>query len=708
MEKWDFKKLVWIWAISIMAFLWNNFYEKKKNITIKEKVSEIIDFSKIENKTWLLIEISKLKKTDQKKIYEIIIKIENQINKEENFDKEKIKLYSEKIYEIKKIEKLYNFYLKTPFTNETNSFISEKFKEIFEQEDLFLWISWEIEEKINEEKELLKDNFFWNWPRDIVEKYVSFSNWEWKKSLKFYEWTNFENQEIELFLNLLTIEYLNKIWKENFSDNFLNISKEEAEEIILKVYEKIWEKHKINFKISIKTNFWETEIDFSKENFKKFYLSKNWVLVSKDESIAEIQEKYWLKHINKSIFDSKWKIKYSVQKERINPFLESEKWKLHKKIEKNSEIENLLKTWEIFKVEPNIFFDFWDDLLPYSTLETKVFLEKITKKFYEKTWKKLLVNSLLRTVERNKKLWNSSENSSHLRWDWIDFSRIKLQNKNWEKVNFDEKNQKIFLDILQNEEIIYWNSILIIEDNPPHYHLSITSVNDIFRKNDISKDFLEKENNQKETISNYLERNWLNLSTKVIIHDIFNKSQIDFSKFSEKEKEKIFKNTKTMLNYITFIESSWWNFLENEVSSAKWPFQILHWYKNWERMENYKWQNNFSTFEVWLRKYIKYSNSVEIPEKNLPLTPSFVEKAFNSDWKIWPNELNQLQNINLFLVWSFLWDLEENAESFVKATFLWDFEELEKIYKKHHSNPDEATKKRMLEAKIIFKNDLKK
>lgn len=437
-----------------------------------------------------------------------------------------------------------------------------------------------------------------------------------------------------------------------------------------------------------------------KEIIQKIW--KDWILFSRDPQIRLIQEKYWINHINKTRVDKNWNIIFGIQKNRITPFLKTPKWSLQIIYDSNEKIQEWLRKGILIdasKIEKRSF-DIKNDILSswqtIATIDTISYLERISKRFLEKTWHKIQITSFLRTEEENSKLSNSSKNSSHLRWSAIDISIKRVLDKNWKYVRLNENMKRILINILKEEDI-NWNSIFVEENN--HFHISILwvnwNINTLFNYNKIRWW-------KRIKISEYLDNKSIDITTKIIIQDIFTKAQIDFSKLSERQKEQIYENTINLIKYIVHIESSWWEFLENDISSAKWPFQIIDWYKNWVRHKNFQWKWNFTTFEVWLRNYIKYTNDTISPIKSLRLQPDWVEKALDSKWKISPNQLTEEQNINLFLVWTFLWDKKEKAEDFIKIIILWDKSTLEKVYINHHTNPDEQTKNLMNKSMELY------
>ncbi|ATU05136.1 hypothetical protein BKN14_01615 [Candidatus Gracilibacteria bacterium HOT-871] len=248
-------------------------------------------------------------------------------------------------------------------------------------------------------------------------------------------------------------------------------------------------------------------------------------------------------------------------------------------------------------------------------------------------------------------------------------------------------------DNLKN--VLAKEGIEVDEEEPPYIHtnVSILDLKKIIKKdekfNQVQKNF------DKIPLGEYLDKNGLSISTKLILQDILFKSGIDYQTLSKEERKIIENNLITFLKYVTYIESFGGKYVENnQGSTAKGPFQILDGYKNSRRLSNYS-GDNYTTFELYLRRYIKYSNNSISPYTKASGEPDWVQKALNSKGKISPNDLTQEQSINLFLVGTFLGENDKNAKLLSKAIVLGDKKAVEKLYNKHHTNPDAGTKRLM-------------
>lgn len=477
-------------------------------------------------------------------------------------------------------------------------------------------------------------------------------------------------------------EYHNIFEKIKFSlSKYSDISDENIKNI---------ENHFVEIYVSLqeKTKKWNDEARKIFEKIDDILKNDNWIIFSKDSKISNIQKKYGIVHKTKSEFKD-GKTIYSVQQSRINPHLNSPKWQIFKKYLSEKEALKDKENWILVDASEAKNFNLDKSLKNHKTKtltspETLKMAEIIWESFLEKTWKKLTVNSLLRTEDLNWKINWASKNSSHIYGSAIDFkvknlNKIELQTLRNILKKYDRENQIIFIDETA------WNS--------PHFHVTVLNTKKTLNLKFPKYNKIQQNFDKNQTVSEYLDvkkiDNWLDFTTKVILQDIFTKAQIDYMKFDIEQRKNIQENLINFIKYVVYIESSGWQYVENNVSSAKWPFQILDWYKNWTKV-SWEW---FSTFESWLRTYIKYVNNVKFPTNNLSSTPDFVEKSMNSEWKISPLDLTQEQSINLFLVWQFLWDDKEKAEKLMKIILLWNTEEARKFYfEDHHTNPDENTK----------------
>lgn len=681
---------IWLWAITLKNSNKNDDIIKSTKNEIKQWICELVDCQNLNTKEEIFKNIENLEKNiKNKEILELISLIKSYISEKENLNDKDINFLKKSIIELENLDKVFSIFLDKKLTKPANIKISNLIKETQEKIkkwENFEWTSEKILEIMENDLNSLKDNnIFWKKSvRDFVEKNVSFENIEWKNNLKFYNWTTFETEEIDDFLNLFTIEYINIFWKNFGNKKDLNLSSEELDEIIWNILYKNKEK-KFNFKVIFNTRWEKLTINLEKQK-----IFRNWIFFSNDEEIAKIQENYGLEHKNED------------SKNRIENLLNSPKWQLFTKYETNQQVLEDKEKWIIVDTndsENKYFSVNKNTSKTLTTPETLDFINKISEEFNKKTWKNLTINSFFKTKEDFEKTWANFKNSSLSFPGTFD---LKISD-----LNDDERN------ILENILRSYDNKNHIIFINKwNYYQVLVLNWNQTLNKKFENYSHIQ-ENFEKIKISEYLKikkiDNWLDFSTKVILQDIFYKAQIDYMKFSTEQRIKIQENLINFINFIVYIESSWWEYLENyKGSTAKWPFQVLDWYKNWVRDKKYLWENNFSSFEVWLRTYMKYANNSIYPSENAAWNPEWVSKAYISKWKISPNDLTHEQNINAFLVWTFLGDNNENSDSLMKVLLNWNFGSAKELYEKHHTNPDEATQNKIEEAEKIFKDKFSK
>lgn len=211
------------------------------------------------------------------------------------------------------------------------------------------------------------------------------------------------------------------------------------------------------------------------------------------------------------------------------------------------------------------------------------------------------------------------------------------------------------------------------------------------------------------TTSDYLDKNWLSIQSITIVKDLFFDNWLDFDKLTWDQKEIAYSNLINLIKYITYIETwSVSSFQNNDSwSTAKWPFQVLDWYKNWKRLGLY--QGKATTFELRLRLFQEYTWWNPKQKTFWEFTPHWLQEILRNPGKHSPNALTHRQSIDLFLIWSFYWEKNKNRRNLlIKVLLNWDFSAAEKIYEKHHTAPDLATRNLMEKAKNIFAKYFKK
>lgn len=614
---------------------------------------------------------------------------------------------------LRAIDTAFNAFQKTSLTREVNIQIFEIFQnlpsKIHNGEDPIALMETVYALMLSDLKNLEDTGIFTtSTPRDFIEKNISFHNISGEKNtLAFYNGTTFETPEISEFLNLFTIEFLNKKREKNAQlDKEVVLSAEEIRQMVRNVQKKSVLPLSFGVRISLGLSNVEVMLKpFLQESAMPIDLPG--VILSSDPKIAKIQENFALEHRTKSEMNA-GNITYSVQKSRVNPFLSSPKGHLLSKYETDKAALDAKKSGILVKIPDSTKYYSLDESIkkdPTKSLnspEVAWEIQQIAKKFFDQTDKELTINSLLRTQEANARLVNASKNSSHMYAGAVDFRIIDLT-----------ENEKTILKNILLEMDAAGRGILIEEKNPEHFHWSVTTVHQTLHKKYPNYDKIPENVDQTATLGEYLDTkkidNGFDYSTKIILQDIFSKAQIDYMKFSAHERRIIQQNLETVLRYIADIESSGGTYVSHKESSAVGPFQFLVGYRDGKRLEKYQTKDgteNFSTFETFLRTYIKYANGVKIPQVDMPMHPQWVSDALNSKGKIGPNELTFEQNINLLLVGTFLGDDKKKAENLMKVIVLGDYDAMEALYAEHHSNPDEKTQKLMRAANQKFSGKL--
>lgn len=441
-------------------------------------------------------------------------------------------------------------------------------------------------------------------------------------------------------------------------------------------------------------HFFESSIDIFAEKYKRM---EDLEKLSKDlEDFRIIYDLYHQK-IDKNNFVTnitKWKINQLILKTKDWVLNGESLEQIREDFENiiNSELDNLEKEilikenarWYIQK-NIDIIWEFEDfseneDINNFMKLFTVEYLNLKKGKF--NTENKYLD---LEEIELEDILKNISE-----KLEWYPILKLNIKIKDWiiEKEFTTENRTEVEKIKMENIQRTWLNSS---EDR------------EVFNKKNYNK--INNDNDKVITTSEFLELHGFSKQTEIIISDLFWEENMDFSKLTRKQKIMIFLNLENLIKYITYIESEWGKFVNNiSGSSAKWPFQIIDWHINWKKRTMYvQWK--YTTFEIWLRRaqqYFWWNLETNIISEN---TPEWIKKAI-LEKNILPNDLTHNQTIDLFLIWSFYGSSnKKNRADLVKVLIEWDFKAAERIYSRHHSNPDSATLALMKRTKKIFEKD---
>lgn len=449
-----------------------------------------------------------------------------------------------------------------------------------------------------------------------------------------------------------------------------------------------------------------TECD-KPEKVPHFPLSDQGILLSKDPEIAQIQKTYGINHRNVHVSKADQGNTNHTQKARQRHFLESSKWKTQ--IDEVFYNRKNPKGWLVDIYQKQGWkYDISNDLITKKqtlvTRDTAQIMDTIWSKFWENTNRKMHITNI-REV-------NLKNYPKTMTMPAFQISKTHIIDKNGSRRSMMGKQLQILKEILVQADVE--NTIIFLEDEK-NLSVYVTYVSQPIKQafpkmNAIDKDFIRTPHEQRAPISAYLDQRGLPESSKIILSDIFAKAQIDYSKFSSSQKRVIEQNVIYFMKYVLHIESSDGQYVNNKNSTATWPFQILdgHDKKTGARVAAYRGTNHFTTYEVYQRTYMKYANNSKMPDPKAGGHPDFITQAYNSNGKISPNELNQEQNINLFLVGTFLGDDKTNAELLMKVALLGDTNAVETLYRKHHTNPDPSTEAMIKKTNLKFGNHFQK
>ena len=264
-----------------------------------------------DSKTDILKDLSDINNTKSKSI---LSSIEIIIGNLEDNSCDTRGLAEKQANKLKQIKLLYEKYKKEKYTDLTNS----RLQKVFDVDGIDINRLDELdsyaEKIINLENNKLKDTYFSEDTfRDNIERNINFV-WE------YIHWTYNETPEMEEFLNLFTIEYINLIRKEKKNIKINNASKliltkKELKIIIVKVQKRIKSK-KIDFEIEFNL-IWSEEKIKIKDFIEKYEKEKTEAEKrakdekSRLEKLKKKREKYekespdfnYLEEINKSWMD---------------------------------------------------------------------------------------------------------------------------------------------------------------------------------------------------------------------------------------------------------------------------------------------------------------------------------------------------------------------------------------------------------------------
>ena len=220
-----------------------------------------------------------------------------------------------------------------------------------------------------------------------------------------------------------------------------------------------------------------------------------------------------------------------------------------------------------------------------------------------------------------------------------------------------------------------------------------------------------EENNKYIKYTDKLKEKWLSRETEEVILLWINKvlknkavyinwEKIIFTeKFITNNKKILIENYKKYLITLMDIESSWWKDIENNESSAKWPLQIMDWYKGSIKFKIYKEKN--TTFQSALVRNAIFFTWKKWPTFKSEKIPIHIKKAW-AKWRLLTKNFNTERQIQLWYIDNLMrW---EDEEKIIMWTLVWNKPSAKKLYKDvHHTQSHKWTKTNNL-AEKHFKN----
>ncbi len=416
-------------------------------------------------------------------------------------------------------------------------------------------------------------------------------------------------------------------------------------------------------------------------------------------------------------------------------------------------LENLYES-NIIKDFYNIFTDNYTNFI----LE-KNNTEKKYHDFSKNTWLDLTEEELFKIINDTIEVLYDTKNEEY---NNIWFTAI-FKLKNWKQIvkNIKKTDLNNKWDNLNTNKIIDTFTKYYIGHNtqqPYNWPLSfflekeksgIGKISNLLRKEEKDPNFL---------LSEFIEKNWLPESTKILLKRLLKESlvwtvavinidkgnwkieskQITYTDKSSKNKneysieknsDKLIKNLEKIIILTLNIESSWWKNIENyNWSWAEWYYQIHT--KNWkiwyeklidevyididkkeydkiilQNKSNKKEKvqvrtiNKSSSYKTAI-KYLIKNNSKFVNKNQYLKAPSIWNRIIDVNkkeiqWISWPMDLTAEEQTNLWLI-DLFGRISDNRKSYLANMLIWSQSDAKEFYKKiQHTVPDEKTIKLM-------------
>ena len=215
-----------------------------------------------------------------------------------------------------------------------------------------------------------------------------------------------------------------------------------------------------------------------------------------------------------------------------------------------------------------------------------------------------------------------------------------------------------------------------------------------------------------ESLIDFIRQNWIPDSSSDILFTTISTGWIIAENISVEDWEIMLSNLQVFIEFIVQVESFWWqNIQNNQWSSAKWPFQYLDWFinweptlipkidDNWEIVKDDTWNTvmirafnrnewDFSPFDTALRRTRRYYDSYWAE-----WVPDWVNKAWNNQPEFSPLNLSWEQSINLWIIDSFTrWN---GVTDYLRDVVIhWHWQAMQDFYYNiHHTNPTNAVRR---------------
>ena len=569
-------------------------------------------------------------------------------------------ILKKQLQELEDLRIAHKQFMAEKFTGITNA----KIKELFEEVNLENLKSRKdnIIKIMGDEKKKLEDTIL-RWEksyRDHIENAVDFNPTStFDIAGHLFSGTWYESKEVENFLKLFTIEYINTLnrnWRNEIntgSDN-LYISESELKATLEKLGNRI-KRSSLGMKFTIKgwkevnINFREYTDDYKEsrkieaeikglstpiKQLQELWFMKEWLILDDSIVLSDIDNPDKLREIQVELREKQREqiIKYQIAKGLIKDKDSDWAGEITSSNNESEKSDGKRNAWEV--TAKNIE-------LSYKIMKSaeKRYKWNISQELlrHEKTDQDLKLSTFIsdKEISTKKKL-------KHIWYFNTKKSIIAFQIKEW---------------IIKDEDSFWaWNlwpsTTLIIEE--------------------IYKVIKQKEWVPEWTSNLSLGLMWTIIwekATGIDIGDGTKKNITISEEYIQSNKEDIIKNIWKIMEYVLGIESRWWEkYIKNtdlrwweEGSTAKGPYQMIDWYKlgvlnsyyeltqEEKRTEKRTWKKiiKYTNFQTSLRYVKKFYN-----KQNKPV-PEYVNIALNNPGVISPLDLTFEQSTELFLAYLF-------------------------------------------------------